>query len=82
MNQTAYMKPKTKFGRWLLNEMINNEFTCTDVAKRLRTTRQNVRNHIIGVSNPSFAYVIAYCWLFNTIEYLDDIWILTMEEES
>ena len=82
MKRTHDMTPKTKFGRWLLDKMIDAEFTCRDVAKELGTTRQCVRNHITGVTDPSFAWVIAYCWLFNAIEYLNDIWYLTMEEET
>ena len=81
MKHTNKMTPKTKFGRWLLNRMIEAGYTCGSVATELGTTRQTVRNHITGVSDPSFAWVIAYCWYFNALEYLDDIWCLTMEEE-
>lgn len=78
--KTMLMKPKTKFGKWLLDNMINSGFTCGDVANKLGTSRQCVRNHITGVTNPTFVWVIAYCWLFNTTEDLDNIWCLIIEE--
>lgn len=82
MKHTSKMKPKTKFGMWLLNMMMESEYSCEDVAKKLGTTRQSVRNHITGVINPTFVWVIAYCWLFNVMDDLNDIWNLTMEEET
>ena len=82
MMHTYEMKPKTKFGRWLLDNMIDHNLSCGDVAKVLGTTRQNVRNHITGVTDPSFVWVIAYCWFFSKIEELDNIWCLTKEIES
>lgn len=81
MKHTHDMKPKTKFGRWLLDKMLGTDFTCGDVAKELGTTRRCVRDHITGVTDPSFVWVIAYCWLFNATEDLSDIWDLTTEEE-
>ena len=81
MRRTREMIPKTKFGRWLLNNMIKYEYTCGDVAKELGTTRQCVRNHITGITDPTFVWVIAYCWLFNKMEYLNDVWCLTKEKE-
>lgn len=81
MKHTHEMKPKTKFGRWLLDNMHDSKYSCGDVAKELGTTRQSVANHVNGVINPSFVWVIAYCWLFNAIEELNDVWYLTMEEE-
>lgn len=80
MKHTYEMKPGTKFGRWLLDKMLDSDFTCEDVANELGTTRQTVSNHINGVTDPSFVWVIAYCWLFNSTEDLNDIWCLTMEE--
>lgn len=80
-HQTAYMNTTTSFGKWLLNEMVDNELTCADVARRLKMTRQSVRNHVVGDVKPSFACVIAYCWLFNCIEKLDNIWNLVTDEE-
>lgn len=82
MKRTDKMRPKTKFGRWLLDKMIDNDYTCGDVANELETTRQCVRNHITGVTDPTFVWVIAYCWLFNGIDDLNEIWYLTMENES
>lgn len=81
MKHTQDMKPKTKFGRWLLDMMDRYNCSCGDVAKELGTTRQRVRNHIVGVTNPSFVCVIAYCWVFNSTEDVYEIWNLTMEEE-
>ena len=74
------MEPKTKFGEWLFNMMKRYDYTCVDVAKELKTTRQNVRCHILGISKPSFAWVIAYCWMFNSISNIYDVWELTKEE--
>lgn len=82
MKRTDKMRPKTKFGRWLLDRMIDANYTCEDVANELGTTRQCVRNHIVGVTDPTFVWVIAYCWLFNKMDNLNGIWCLTMEEES
>ena len=80
MKHTSKMKPKTKFGRWLLDKMTDAGFSCEFVAKELGTTRQTIRNHIVGVSNPSYVWVVAYCWYFNSLEDLTDIWYSTMEE--
>ena len=80
MKNINNMKPKTKFGEWLLDMMKRYDCTCADVAKELKTTRQNVRCHIVGISEPSFARVIAYCWMFNSTSNVYDIWELTKEE--
>lgn len=80
MKLTKDMKPKTKFGRWLLDEMNDSGYSCQDVAKELMTTRQNVRHHINGITEPSFAWVIAYCWLFDKMEYLDVVYGLIKKE--
>ena len=77
---TMRMKPKTEFGRWLLDKMTDSEFTCGDVARELGTTRQSVWNHISGATDPTFVWVIAYCWLFDATENLNEIWNLTMKE--
>lgn len=82
MKTTKNTKPKTKFGRWLLNRMNETGFTCADVARELGTTRESVWNHITGVADPSFVWVVAYCWLFNSLENLNNIWYLTMEKDS
>ena len=74
------MEPKTKFGEWLLDMMKRYDYTCVDVAKELKTTRQNVRCHILGISKPSFAWVIAYCWMFNSISDIYDVFELIKEE--
>ena len=74
------MEPKTKFGEWLLDMMKQYGCTCSDVAKELKTTRQNVRRHIVGISEPSFAWVIAYCWMFNSISDIYDVFELIKEE--
>jgi predicted transcriptional regulator len=74
------IEPQTKFGKWLLDKMIEVDRSCTDVAKELGTTRQTVWNHITGVSSPSFVWVIAYCWLFNQTENINEIWYMIMEE--
>lgn len=79
-NKTCDMKPKTEFGRWLLDNMIDADFTCGDVAKELGTTRQTVRNHITGVTDPTYVWVIAYSWLFGEIEELYDVWNLTQRK--
>ena len=79
MKHTNEMSPNTKFGRWLLDRMIGAGYTCGSVAKELGTTRQTVRNHIVGVSKPSFAWVVAYCWYFNALEDLTEIWYSTEE---
>lgn len=42
MKHTQDMKPKTKFGRWLLDMMDRYNCSCGDVAKELGTTRQRV----------------------------------------
>ena len=80
MGKITVTKPKTKFGRWLINQMNDGLYSCEDVAKELGTTRQCVWYHITGVTNPSFVWVIAYCWLFNETENINDVWHLTMEE--
>lgn len=74
MKKTNEMKPKNDFGKWLLDSMIKNEFTCSDIANKLHTTRQAVRNHVNGIVLPSYVWVIAYCSLFD--ENPDDIWEL------
>ena len=63
--KTNDMTPKNDFGNWLLNNILENNMTCSDVANRLLTTRQCVRNHINGDVVPSYVWVIAYCSLFN-----------------
>ena len=80
MKTISNMKPKTKFGEWLLDMMKRYDCTCSDVAKELKTTRQNVRCHILGISESSFAWVIAYCWMFNSTTNIYDVWELTKEE--
>lgn len=80
MKLTNEMKPKTKFGKWLLDGMIVAGWTCVDVATKLKTTRQCVRNHVNGITKPSYVWVIAYCWMFGVPEYVDDIWQLISEE--
>lgn len=64
MNKTADMAPQSEFGRWLHTNMLKNGWTCGDVAERLHTTRQCVRNHINGATPPSYVWVVAYCYLF------------------
>lgn len=82
MRHTNEMKPKTTFGRWLLEGMIVAGWTCSDVANKLKTTRQCVRNHINGTTKPSFVWVIAYCYMFDVPEHIDDIWCMVCKEES
>jgi hypothetical protein len=74
MNNTRYMFTDYAFGKWLLNNMLENKMTCTDVGERLRATRQVVRLHILGINKPSYVWVIAYCSLFN--EDPEKIWEL------
>lgn len=72
-------KIKTKFGKWLFDNMSNSGFTCEDIAKKLGITRQTIWNHVVGKTKPNFVCVIAYCWLFNQIENINDIWCLVEE---
>ena len=81
MKSTKDMQPETKFGKWLLDRMLENNYTCSDVAIELQTTRQAIRNHVTGKVKPSYVWVIAYCWFFNTLEDPYDIWCLTMKED-
>lgn len=52
MGKTVDMTPKTLFGKWLLDNMLANEWTCTDVAEKLHTSRQNVCFHVTGKTKP------------------------------
>lgn len=80
MKRTTTMNPTTKFGKWLLDKMIERDYTCEDVAKELGATRQAIRNHINGAVSPSFVWVVTYCWLFNSLEDINNVWYSTMEE--
>ena len=72
MRKTTDMKPSTEFGKWLFNNLMRHGLTCQDVAKRLHSTRQGIRNHVNGKTPPSYVWVMAYCTLFN--EDPDVIW--------
>ena len=67
-------KDRTGFGWWLLDNMDRRAWSCRDVAERLHTTRQNIRNHIISVTKPSYSQIIAYCWLFDFESDPNEIW--------
>lgn len=55
------MEPTTRFGKWLYSKMIEREITCSDVARKLRVTRQTVAFHTSGHNLPNYPFVIAYC---------------------
>lgn len=59
------MQPKTDFGRWLLDNMIRHDLSCSDLAVELNTTRQTIWNHINGNITPSYVWVVAYCYIFD-----------------
>lgn len=73
---------KTGFGWWMLNNMDERGWSCTDVAEKLHTTRQSVNNHTYGKNKPSYMQVVAYCWVFDFKDNPDDIWELVQGEES
>lgn len=80
MRTTEQMVPTTVFGKWLHNNMIVNNLTCGDVAKMLHTTRQTIRNHIAGVCEISYVWVIAYCSIFG--DNVNEVWEMVQKEES
>ena len=55
------MEPKTRFGKWMHSRMFEQHVDCTDVAKKLRITKQTVAAHVGGHHEPSYPFVIAYC---------------------
>lgn len=71
---------KTGFGWWMLNNMDERGWTCTDVAEKLHTTRQNVCNHTYGRVKPSYTMVVAYCWLFDMNNSPNEIWEIVQKE--
>ena len=78
MYRTTSIKPNGKFGNWLFDNMMQRNWTCGDVARILHSTRQNIRNHVIGRSKPQYVWVIAYCSIFNHDP--DEIWKIVLEE--
>ena len=78
MYKTGDMKPNGRFGNWLFENMVKRDMTCVDVAKLLRSTRQNIRRHINGLSRPQYVWVLAYCNLFD--DDPEKVWRLVLEE--
>lgn len=74
------MGPTTDFGKWLYTKMKERDMTCNDVANRLHTTRQTIAFHINGRPNPSYPFVVAYCWMFG--DNPDNIWELVEHDKA
>ena len=72
--------PDTKFGSWLFSNMKARNYSCTMVAQKLHTTRQAVRNHVVGINKPSYVWIMAYCQIFNCNP--DKVWEMITKEES
>lgn len=80
MKKPTKVTPKNKFGEWLISNMIQNNMVCEDVAKRLRTSRQCVWNHINDTKTPIYVWVVAYCSLFDADP--EFIWQMVCEEKD
>lgn len=64
------IKCRTKFGEWLAYNIYYNRLTIKELANRLRLSRAIVNQHVNGTAKPTFAGVIAYCYIF---ERMSDI---------
>lgn len=64
MSFGGIIKPKTKFQKWMYENMYNLDLSMTDVADKLHMTRQNVSYHYRKGKDISYVNILGYCKAF------------------
>lgn len=59
-----YVSNGTLFDTWLITRLNENFMTMSDVAEKLRYTRQSMSNIKTGKLKPNFVMIVALCWIF------------------
>lgn len=67
-------KPITKFGEWLNCQMESHDMGVVDVAEKLHCSHATIIHHRTGKRHPTFSDVVAYCWMFDCIHCVEEIW--------
>ena len=55
-----------EFRRWINKYILLNRIPIYKMASELHISPRTIYRHLDGTINPTFPYVLAYCWYFNT----------------
>ena len=64
MSFGGMIKPKTKFQKWVYENMYKNDLSMTDISQKLHTTKQTISYQYKKGKNISYVNILGYCKVF------------------
>lgn len=69
------------FGEWLRKNIYAlNLKSMEDFANKIYYSRDTVYRHLRGKTKPTFGVLMTYCWAFDCIDQVEELWGKVCEE--
>lgn len=71
------VKPISKFGEWLNMQLMTHDMSADELGcGKLHCSHGVVYQHRSGKYRPTFTDVVAYCWAFDCLNTVEEVWAL------